>query len=86
MIPVGFSKRNKDYLISKIIVCRWLVDNKNKQINKHYKQSGTNLTLFKWLSDCLEDSYYDLDLDKEQIVIDLGFIKVKSKMSIQQIR
>lgn len=86
MITVGISNITKEYKISKTNIHRWLIDNKNRQINKHYRQSGTNLTLFKWLSDCLEDSYYELDLDKMIILIDMGFMKFRSDMIIQALR
>lgn len=86
MITVGHSKRSKEYHISKLDVYNYLMSNYRRKLEREYIRSGDKQPLFKWLSDELEESFYDLDLDKEQIVIDLGFIKVKSKMSIQQIR
>lgn len=85
-IIIGLSKRDKEYFISKTIVYQWLIDNKSRQIIRHYNRSGSVDTLFEWLSDRLEISYYDLDLDNNKIVIDLGFMKIKTGLRLQLIR
>lgn len=85
-IVVGLSKRDKEYFISKTIVYQWLIDNKSRQIIRHYNRSGSVKTLFEWLSDRLEISYYDLDLDNNKIVIDLAFMKIKTGLRLQLIR
>lgn len=85
-IKIGYSKRTKDYMISINNVYDWLNTHKPNQFARAYNRSKSNQLIFKWLADCLEDCYYDLDLDNLRIVIDLGFLKIKSPMEIIEIR
>lgn len=85
-IKIGFSKRNKDYLISKSNIYNWLNQNTPRLFDKAYRKSKSNKTDFLWLSGILEDSYYEIDLDNSFIVIDLGFMKIRSDFEIVEIR
>lgn len=85
-IKIGYSKRNKDYMISINNIYEWLNFHKHNQFVKAYNKSKSSQPIFKWLADRLPDCYYDLDLDKSTVVIDLGFMKIKSPMEIVEIR